>query len=78
MADIDAFLKLMNQQNGSHLYLSAGRWPTIRINGRIEKVKFKEIDNDRLLKLLFEIMSKKQLEVLKNEKDISFIYKLRT
>ena len=76
MAYIDAFLQLMNHHNGSHLYLSTGRCPTIRINGRIEKVKFKEIDNDHLQKLLFEIMSKKQIEVLKNEKDISFTYEL--
>jgi hypothetical protein len=76
MADVDAFLQLMKQQNGSHLYLSVGRWPTIRINGIIQKVKFKEIDNDRLLRFLFEIMSKRQIEVLKNDKEISFIYEL--
>ena len=46
MAKIDAFFKLMNDQGASDLHLVSGQQPALRLRGEIERVKYKELDND--------------------------------
>lgn len=76
MADIDAFLKLMKNVEGSHLYLSFGHPPAIRINGLVENVKYKHVDQELFTRLLFEIMSPRQIEELKTVGDVFFNYEV--
>jgi twitching motility protein PilT len=45
MAEIDAFFKLMNEQRASDLHLVAGQQPVLRIDGEMERIKYKELDN---------------------------------
>jgi len=76
MAKIDAFFKLTNEHKASHLYLGAGHLPALRINGEFERVKYKEIDNDELLVLIQEIMSKEQIGTLETTGDVHFTYEV--
>ena len=46
MAKIDAFFRLMNAQGASDLHMSAGTAPSLRINGDLEPIKFKELTNE--------------------------------
>ena len=46
MARIDAFFKLMHEQKASDLHFVAGQQPDLRIQGEMERVKFKVLDND--------------------------------
>jgi len=55
MAQIDAFFKLMNDQKASDLHLAAGQQPVLRIRGDLERVKYKELDDDNLKTMLYEI-----------------------
>ena len=48
MAQIDAFFKLMNDQGASDLHLISGQQPLLRIQGELERVKYRELDNDGL------------------------------
>ena len=46
MAKIDAFFKLMHEQNASDLHLAAGQKPALRIHGDMERIKYEELNND--------------------------------
>ena len=48
MAQIDAFFKLMHEQGASDLHLIAGQQPILRIQGELERVKYKAMNNDDL------------------------------
>ena len=55
MARIDAFFKLMHEQKASDLHLVAGQQPALRVQGEMERVKYKVLDNDELKGMLYEI-----------------------
>ena len=53
MAKIDAFFKLMHDQGASDLHLVSGQPPVLRINGEMERIKYKMLDNDFLRSMLY-------------------------
>ena len=55
MAKIDAFFKLMHEQGASDLHLVAGQSPALRVRGDIERIKYKELTNDDLRAMLYEV-----------------------
>ena len=62
MAKIDAFFKLMHEQGASDLHLMAGQPPALRVRGDIERVKYKELSNDDLRGMLYEIASEQKIK----------------
>tara|TARA_B100000315_G_scaffold42905_1_gene37792 strand:- start:854 stop:1930 length:1077 start_codon:yes stop_codon:yes gene_type:complete len=76
MAKIDAFFKLMNEQGASDLHLIAGSQPILRIRGDMERVKFKELDNDELKAMLYEIAPEDKIKVFEETGDIDFAYEI--
>ncbi len=76
MAKIDAFFKLMNEQGASDLHLVAGSQPILRIRGDMERVKFKELDNDELKAMLYEIAPEDKIKVFEETGDIDFAYEI--
>lgn len=60
MAKIDAFFKYMMENNCSDLHLSSGCKPMVRKHGELEEIKYQELTNEILEKLLFEIISDEQ------------------
>ena len=76
MAKIDAFFKLMNEQGASDLHLIAGSQPILRVDGDLERVKFKEFENDDLKSMLYEICPEHKIKVFEETGDIDFGYEI--
>jgi len=76
MARIDAFFKLMHEQGASDLHLFAGEPPMLRIDGYIERVKYKILENDDLRKMLYEITAEEKIKTFEETGDIDFGYEV--
>ncbi len=76
MAKIDAFFKLMHEQDASDLHLVAGQPPMLRIHGDMERVKYKVLDNDELRKMLYEITAEEKIKTFEETGDVDFGYEV--
>jgi twitching motility protein PilT len=76
MAQIDAFFKLMNEQGASDLHLVAGHQPVLRVQGDLERVKFKKLDNDGLKGMLYEIAPEHKVKIFEETGDVDFAYEI--
>ena len=76
MAQIDAFFKLMNDQGASDLHLVSGQQPVLRIQGELERVKYKELDNDGLKGILYEIAPEDKVKLFEETGDVDFAYEI--
>ncbi len=76
MAQIDAFFKLMNDQGASDLHLISGQQPVLRIQGDLERVKYKLLDNDGLKGMLYEIAPEEKVKVFEETGDVDFAYEI--
>ena len=76
MAQIDAFFKLMNEQGASDLHLVSGQQPVLRIQGELERVKFKLLENDGLKTMLYEIAPEDKVKVFEETGDVDFAYEI--
>ena len=76
MAKIDAFFKLMNDQGASDLHLVSGQPPAMRINGEMERVKYKVLDNDSLKEILYEITPEEKAKTFEETGDVDFGYEI--
>ncbi len=76
MAKIDAFLKLMHDQKASDLHLVSGQPPALRINGEMERIKYKVLDNDILRAMLYEIAPEDKVKIFEETGDVDFGYEI--
>ncbi len=76
MAQIDAFFKLMNEQGASDLHLISGQQPVLRIQGELERVKYKALDNDNLKAMLYEIAPEEKVKLFEESGDVDFAYEI--
>ncbi|MDB9822753.1 type IV pilus twitching motility protein PilT [Deltaproteobacteria bacterium] len=76
MAQIDAFFKLMNDQGASDLHLVTGQQPVLRIQGELSRVKYKELDNDGLKAILYEIAPEEKVKIFEETGDVDFAYEI--
>lgn len=76
MAKIDAFFKLMHDQGASDLHLCAGQPPALRIDGQIERVKYKTLDNNSLKGMLYEIAPENKIKQFEESGDVDFGYEI--
>jgi twitching motility protein PilT len=76
MAKIDAFFKLMHEQGASDLHLAAGQPPALRVDGEIERVKYKILDNNTLKGMLYEIAPESKIKVFEETGDVDFGYEI--
>ena len=76
MAKIDAFFKLMHEQQASDLHLVSGQPPALRIRGDIERVKYKILDNNDLRGMLYEISPEDKIKVFEETGDVDFGYEI--
>jgi twitching motility protein PilT len=76
MAKIDAFFKLMNDLGASDLHVVAGSQPILRIRGDMERVKYKQLDDDELTSMLYEIAPEEKIKVFEETGDIDFAYEI--
>ncbi|MFP3983206.1 MAG: type IV pilus twitching motility protein PilT [Desulfurivibrionaceae bacterium] len=76
MAQIDAFFKLMHDQGASDLHLVSGQKPLLRIRGDMETVKYKELDNDNLKAMLYEVVAEEKVKEFEETGDVDFGYEI--
>ena len=76
MAQIDAFFRLMNDQGASDLHLMSGQQPVLRIQGDLERVKYKILDNDTLKGMLYEIAPEEKVKIFEETGDVDFAYEI--
>ena len=76
MAKIDAFFKLMHEQNASDLHLMAAQPPALRIHGDVERVKYKVLENDELRAMLYEIAAEDKIKTFEETGDVDFGYEI--
>ena len=76
MAQIDAFFKLLNEQGASDLHLMSGQQPVLRVQGELERVKYKILDNDSLKTMIYEIAPEERVKVFEETGDVDFAYEI--
>ena len=74
MAQLDAFFKMLKDTGASDLHLSSGCQPMLRLNGRLERIKYKVLENEELKTLLYEIAPQRLLAVFEETGDLDFAY----
>jgi twitching motility protein PilT len=76
MAQIDQFLRLLVQQGGSDLHLSAGNPPIMRVHGRLTRVKFRDLTVADMRALVLEILNGEQKTHFEGANDLDFAYEI--
>ncbi len=74
MNRIDAFLELAVKQGGSDVHLVSGQPIRIRLNGSLERVRFRDVSARDMDDFLEEFMTPAQLEVLSRDDHVDFAY----
>ena len=76
MAQIDAFFKMMHELGASDLHLSSGSQPIIRLQGEMQRVKYKQLEHEELKKLLYEITPENKIKTFEETGDVDFSYEV--
>jgi twitching motility protein PilT len=76
MATIDELFKLMVDQGASDLHISSGAPPYLRIHGNMIPLNYRELSNQDVQGLLFEILSEKQKKAFVEKWELDLAYAL--
>ncbi|MFN8944957.1 MAG: hypothetical protein ACK5WZ_10085 [Pseudobdellovibrionaceae bacterium] len=60
MATIDELFKIMVDQDASDLHVTSGAPPFLRLHGNMHPLNYKELTNQDVQGLIFEILNEKQ------------------
>jgi len=74
MAQIDAFFKMLKDTGASDLHLASGAQPMLRLNGRLERIKYQVLGEEELKALLYEIAPERLVKVFEETGDLDFAY----
>jgi twitching motility protein PilT len=76
MAQIDQFLKVLVQHNGSDLHLTTGSPPVMRVHGHMQRIKFRELSPKDMETLVYEIMDEEWRIRFLDSMDFDFAYEI--
>ncbi|MCA9738935.1 MAG: PilT/PilU family type 4a pilus ATPase, partial [Gemmatimonadetes bacterium] len=76
MPQVDQFLKILVQQEGSDLHLTTGSQPVVRRHGHMTRVKFRELTPRDTETLLHEIMTPEQKTRFHEHRELDFAYEI--
>ncbi len=76
MAQIDQFLKVLVEQQGSDLHLTVGSPPVMRVHGTMQRLKFRELTEKDMETLVFEIMEEDWRIKFVDRLDYDFAYEI--
>ena len=76
MAKIDVLLSMMINHRASDLHISAGDPPMLRIDGRLQRVKYHNLSPQEVEVLLLELLDEDQQALLQAKKDFDFAYEM--
>jgi len=74
MNRIDSFLQLVVGQGGSDLHMASGDVPRVRLNGVLERVRFRELSTSDVEAMIDEILTDAQRERVARESSLDFAY----
>jgi len=77
MARINAFLKMMHELGASDLHLSTGSQPIIRLHGELQRIKYKSLEHEDLIKMLYEIAPQNKINLFEESGDMDFSYEIK-
>jgi twitching motility protein PilT len=72
MAKLDPFFKLMVDTGASDLHLSVGNPPLIRLHGDLQRIKYKNLEEDELREMLYEIAPEEIIKRFEEEGEVDF------
>ncbi len=76
MPRIDTFLKIMQENNVSDLHLSANTEPMLRINGVLQRGEHRQLSEDELKIIIYELLTDTQISHLEDKGDLDCAYTL--
>ena len=76
MAQIDQFLKVLVEQDGSDLHLSTGSPPILRVHGHLQRVKFRELTAKDMETLIFEMLDEETRDDFLATHECDFAYEI--
>jgi len=76
LAKIDVLLNMMIQHRASDLHISSGDPPMLRIDGRLQRVKYHNLSPQEAEVLLLELLDEDQVASLQTKKDFDFAYEM--
>lgn len=76
MAKIDAFLRIMQENNASDLHIGADFEPMLRIHGVLEKTSHRVLTADEVKVLVYELLTDAQIDVLEKTGELDCAYTL--
>lgn len=76
MATIDELFKLMVEQGASDLHVTSGAPPYLRLHGNMAPLNYRELTNQDVQGLIFEILSEKQKRAFVEKWELDFAYTL--
>ena len=74
MATIDDLFKLMVEQKASDLHLTSGAPPFLRLHGNMSPLNYRQLSNQDVQGLIFEILSEKQKKAFVEKWELDFAY----
>ncbi len=74
MATIDDLFRLMVEQKASDLHLTSGAPPYLRLHGDMQPLNYRELSNQDIQGLIFEILSEKQKKSFIEKWELDFAY----
>lgn len=72
MAKLDPFFKLVVETGASDLHLSVGNPPLLRLHGDLQRVKYKNLDEDELREMLYEVAPEEVIKRFEEEGEVDF------
>jgi twitching motility protein PilT len=76
MPRIDSFLRLVVEQHASDLHFAAGSIPTVRHDGELIPLPFRELSELEAKRFLLEIVSAEDRASLEQKNEVDFVYAL--
>ncbi|MEY4617465.1 MAG: twitching motility protein [Pseudomonadota bacterium] len=74
MAVIDDLLRMMLEHKASDLHITSGAPPYLRVHGDMRAVNYRELSNQDVQGLLFEILNEKQRKAFVEKWELDFAY----
>ncbi len=74
MASIDDLFRLMVEQKASDLHLTSGACPYLRVHGEMTPVNYRQLTNQDVQGLIFEILTDKQKKAFVEKWELDFAY----
>jgi len=77
MARIDSFLRLVADQGASDLHFTAGTKPTIRHDGELVQLPFRQLSKSEARRFIREMLTTEERDALDEQHELDFVYALK-